>query len=94
MTTNPQHRGLASLSIQGEYLSNNTTSPLQLLYQGSITDFKNYYISCNLSTILDVSENTFVGSGECSKSQSTVNIEQLKNELLHCMATEVNFGLE
>jgi len=75
MPTHLQHRGLASLSIQVEYLSNNTTSLLQLLYQGSITDFKNYYISSNLSTILDVSENKFVGAGECPKSQSTVNIE-------------------
>jgi len=58
-----QHRGLASLCIQAEYLPNNTASLLQLIYQGSITDFKNYYTSCNLSTILDVNENTFVGAG-------------------------------
>jgi len=81
MPTHLQHHGLASLSIEVEYLSNNTTSHLQLLYQGSITDFNNCYTSCNLSSILDVNENTFVGAGECPKSQSTVNIEQLKNEL-------------
>ena len=70
-----QHHGLSSLSIQVEYLSNKTTSLLQLLYQGSITESKIYYTSHDLSSILDVSENNFVSAGECPKSRSTVNTE-------------------
>jgi hypothetical protein len=81
MSTHLQYCGPASLNIQIEYLSNNTTSLLQLLYQGSITEFKSYYTSCNLSSILIASENTFVSAGKCPKSQSTVNVKQLKNEL-------------
>jgi hypothetical protein len=78
MSTHLQHHGLASINIQVEY---NTTSLLQLLYQRIITEFKSYNTSCNLSSILIASENTFVNAGECPKSQSTVNIKQLKNEL-------------
>jgi hypothetical protein len=81
MPTHLQHHGLDSLCIQVEYLSNSTTSLLQLLYQGSITEFKSYYSSCNLSSILDVGVNKFVSAGECIKSRNTVNIKQLKNEL-------------
>jgi hypothetical protein len=69
MSTFLQHHNLASLNIQTEYLSNNTTSLLQLLYQESITEFKSYYTSCNLSSTLTTRENTFVSAGECPKSQ-------------------------